>query len=224
MLIGGVTALMKAPSAKLSSLIQHFAAGVVFAAVILELIPQVVPIKYPFVFIGGFCCGLLLMLTVKTATKYLAQNYALCTIPWSLIIGVAIDMLVDGLLIGIAFLSGVQGGILVAVALAIQLFFVGLATMNVLRKKISIFSCMSLLVALAALIIIGAISGGMVLSMMSLQTNYAVIAFGVAALLYLVTEELLEQAHHTQNTPIITSTFFLGFLIIMLLGGQLTHF
>lgn len=43
------------------------------------------------------------------------------------------------------------------------------------------------------------------------------LSFGAAALLYLVTEELLVEAHETKDTPLITSSFFLGFLILMLL-------
>ena len=43
------------------------------------------------------------------------------------------------------------------------------------------------------------------------------LAFGVAALLYLVTEELLVEAHETEDTPLATATFFAGFLALLLL-------
>ncbi len=47
----------------------------------------------------------------------------------------------------------------------------------------------------------------------------AILGFGVSALLYLVTEELLVEAHETADTPLITATFFLGFLIPLVLAN-----
>ena len=38
------------------------------------------------------------------------------------------------------------------------------------------------------------------------------------ALLYLVTEELLTEAHETEDTPLLTATFFAGFLLILVLS------
>jgi ZIP family zinc transporter len=46
----------------------------------------------------------------------------------------------------------------------------------------------------------------------------AILCFGVSALLYLVTEDLLLAAHATSDTPVVTATFFLGFLIPVLLA------
>ena len=42
--------------------------------------------------------------------------------------------------------------------------------------------------------------------------------FGAAALLFLVTEELLVEAHEEPETPLLTTTFFAGFLLILILG------
>lgn len=44
-----------------------------------------------------------------------------------------------------------------------------------------------------------------------------VIAFGAPALLFLVTEELLDEAHEVPETPLLTSMFFVGFLAILLM-------
>ena len=45
-----------------------------------------------------------------------------------------------------------------------------------------------------------------------------ILGFGVSALLYLVTEELLLEAHETRDTPLITATFLLGFLTPLILA------
>jgi ZIP family zinc transporter len=47
------------------------------------------------------------------------------------------------------------------------------------------------------------------------------LAFGLMALLYLVTEELLVEAHEKPDTPLITGMFFVGFLSIVLLDQML---
>jgi zinc transporter, ZIP family len=47
----------------------------------------------------------------------------------------------------------------------------------------------------------------------------AILAFGASALLFLVTEELLTEAHETEDTPLVTRMFFLGFFIPLLLRG-----
>lgn len=44
------------------------------------------------------------------------------------------------------------------------------------------------------------------------------LSFGLAALLFLVTEELLVEAHEVQETPLSTATFFAGFLLFLMLG------
>jgi len=47
-----------------------------------------------------------------------------------------------------------------------------------------------------------------------------VIAFATAALLYLVVEELLVEAHEEPETPLATVMFFVGFLVLFLLDSQ----
>lgn len=43
------------------------------------------------------------------------------------------------------------------------------------------------------------------------------LSFGLMALLYLVTEELLVEAHEKPDTPLISSMFFVGFLALLVL-------
>ena len=42
-------------------------------------------------------------------------------------------------------------------------------------------------------------------------------AFGLVALLYLVTEELLVEAHEKPETPLATAVFFVGFFLLIVL-------
>ncbi|MEI2715006.1 MAG: hypothetical protein V9G04_17370 [Nocardioides sp.] len=45
-------------------------------------------------------------------------------------------------------------------------------------------------------------------------------AFGAAALLYLVVEELLVEAHEEQETVWLGASFFAGFLVIYVLAAM----
>jgi len=45
-----------------------------------------------------------------------------------------------------------------------------------------------------------------------------ILSFGLAALLYLVTEELLVEAHEEKETPVATLMFFVGFLGFLVIG------
>lgn len=40
-----------------------------------------------------------------------------------------------------------------------------------------------------------------------------VLGFGVAALLFLVSEDLLAEAHQQEGTPLVTAFFLIGFLV-----------
>lgn len=223
MILGSLIALIKTPSDKVASWTQHFAAGVVFAAVALELLPKLTDVQQPLLLSIGFLVGLFLMLFIKELTEFMTKGQdSQSQIPLGLLTAVGIDLFIDGLLIGISFVSGEKGGVLIAIALAIEILFLGLATVSSLSKSAqSLFTQLIIILFLASLIVVGAYVGGVVILNVNQQLVYALLAFGVAALLYLVTEELLKEAHEAQDTPIITAGFFLGFLIIFLIDTQL---
>ncbi|MEJ5200907.1 MAG: hypothetical protein WHV66_01625 [Anaerolineales bacterium] len=60
-------------------------------------------------------------------------------------------------------------------------------------------------------------AGSAALSLISGALLAGVIAFGAAALHFLVTEELLTEAHEVAENPLLTSAFFVGFLAVFLL-------
>jgi len=66
------------------------------------------------------------------------------------------------------------------------------------------------------LLVIGAGLAATVLQGLSGPPLGAVLAFGVAALLYLVTEELLVEAHEVRENTVTTAMFFVGFLVLLM--------
>ena len=225
MAIGGGVAAFRPPKARLSSAIQHFAAGVVFAALAVEVLPDVVHRDAPFAAAAGFAAGVALMLGLRTFARRLESNTESGTTKdatgkgsLGLVMVVGIDILIDGLLIGVAFSAGAREGMLITVALAIELLSLGLATAGALNKSgATRRRIITTILLLSLLPLAGATMGVVLLAGLSAGWMEAMLAFAAAALLYLVTEELLVEAHEVPEAPWMTAMFFVGFLILLLI-------
>ncbi|MFC3957093.1 ZIP family metal transporter [Halovivax cerinus] len=217
-LVGGVIAIYRPPTAQMESNVQHFAAGVVFAAVAAELLPDV-HTRAPSVVVVGFAIGVVTMLGVHRLGTYVEKRGIGGKIAGaaSLLVTVAIDMVIDGVLIGVAFLTEPATGVLVAVALAIEVLFLGVTGVIALPEEMGTFRKLAVPGSFGVLLLVGVLVGVFALGGVSGTPIALVLAFGSAALLYLVTEELLVKAQKVPETPTSTTLFFVGFLLIFLL-------
>ena len=220
MILAGIWAVLRAPNENTRSALMHFAAGVVFAVVAVEFLPDLVHEHSVLATAVGFTLGTAAMLGVrlwseKRAKKNLEKSE---TASGSLIVATAVDIVVDGLMLGIGFAAGAKQGILLTIALAFELISLGLAIALELKQgRLSRGRILSSIIVLSGLFILGAVAGSAALSLMSGALLAGVIAFGAAALLFLVTEELLTEAHEVAENPLLTSAFFIGFLAVFLL-------
>lgn len=215
MALGGVIAAFRAPGPRLGSALQHFAAGVVFAALAVELLPDIVHRDAPLAALGGFAAGVLLMLGIRLAGRR-AENSGGGSLSMTLVVGT--DVLIDGLLIGLAFAAGAKEGTLIAIALAIELLSLGLATAaSLMRGGAGRTRTIASMLALAALPMIGAVAGNVLLRDLRGGWMEAVLALAAATFLYLVTEELLVEAHEVPEAPWMTAVFFAGFVGLLML-------
>ena len=222
MIIGGVIAIIKKPDGNIRSLILHFAAGVVFSVVGVEILPDIVKNHLPFMTIIGFTLGFLAMIGVRKLAEGKEKAKMVSTgavVPWSLLTGIGVDITIDGFLLGIGFAAGNTEGILLAVALSVELLSLGMATAaelgdNHMSKKKSLM----LIVSLSLVFFASAVLGATILNNVSHNVMDIVLSFGLAALLFLVTEELLIEAHEEKETVWHTSAFFGGFLAFVILG------
>jgi ZIP family zinc transporter len=218
MIVGGAAAAFRVPGPRVQSSIQHFAAGVVFAAVAGEILPEITHQRDPLDVIIGFALGVAAMLGVRWLTEKFGQPGEQTEKPTGLLVAVAVDLLIDGLLVGIGFAAGAENGILLTIALTIEILFLGLSTAAALAKAGANRSrVMITTVALALVVAVGAGVGVTLLSGLSGGALELVLSFGAAALLYLVTEELLVEAHEVPETPMTTAMFFLGFLVLFVI-------
>ena len=75
-------------------------------------------------------------------------------------------------------------------------------------------------VALALLLPLGTLAATPV-ALLPAPVVAGFLTFGLIALLYLVTEELLVEAHEQPDSPVITAMFFVGFLGLLMIEEML---
>lgn len=213
---GALAAIWQAPGPRVTSAVQHGAAGVVIAAVALEIVPAIRQ-EPAWVIASGFAVGLAVMLAMRAWAARLEDREGQAGIGLLLVTGV--DVFVDGLVIGAGFAVGQSAGVLLAVALAFELVFLGVSTVSALvgagtpRSRLLVVAA-----GLAASPVAGAVVGASVLGGASSQLIAGVLAFGAVALMYLVTEELLVEAHESGETAWGTVVLVAAFLIYLLIG------
>lgn len=220
-LAGAFFAALRPPGAKVRSALQHFAAGIVFSVVAVELMPDVMREHKPVPVVIGFVVGIGVMLGIRSLTRRAEgrAQVAAGSMPVAMLVAMGIDILIDGFLIGIGFAAGEKTGRLLTFALTVELLSLALALVVTLRKTgVPLAKVIVTAALLALLIIVGAIAGATLLQGISETGMEVVLSFGLAALLFLVTEELLVEAHEVPETPLITACFFIGFLLIVVLG------
>ncbi len=229
LVVSGLVATVRTPGPKVRSAILHFAAGVVFSVVAVELIPDLLRDHRPVETALGFTLGIVTMLGLRSILEPKEEGEPSSDVApdappagkvsVGLLVGIAVDVLLDGLLLGVGFAAGAKEGRLLALALALELSALGLATATSLTQSgMSKGRTLGIVSSLALLFGVGAVIGLLLLSHLSVHVLAGVIAFGAAALLFLVTEELLVEAHEEPETPALTATFFAGFLLFLLLG------
>jgi ZIP family zinc transporter len=217
-LVGGAAvAMVRSPGAATRSAIQHFTAGVIFAAVATELLPDLMHRRMPLVTFVGFVLGVAVMLAIKYMAEQHSQGGVSTTKqPVSLVITFVIDIALDGLLIGLGFAAGQKQGLLLTIALSLEVLFLGMSCATALAGSGTTRSRTAAVIGfLVVCLLAGASSGAAMLSMASPSLLDAVLAFGAAALLYLVTEELLVEAHEAPETALQAAMFFVGFIVLL---------
>lgn len=216
-LLAAMAAILLKGSGRLQSIVQHLAGGVVFAAVALEITPDLMERHSPIPTAVGFAAAVLTLLLLAKGEDSGGAKPGKSRLPRVYLCAIAIDLLLDGFVIGIGFSGGTRQGRLLTFALTLELVALGLALVGELRERgISAARSFGITAAVSTSLIAGTGIGVGLLRVAPAWAVTASLGFGEAALLYLVTEELLREAHEREDTSFTTATFFLGFLAILL--------
>ncbi len=214
--VGALISRRFKPNDYLLAALQHLAAGVVFAAAATEILPDIQHSANIIAILFGGAAGLLTMFGVKFIGSKFKGNMALFVL-------IGVDIFIDGLVLGIAFAAGAKQGALLLFALSLEILFLGLTIGAELKEIFSKTLYQILAVAIIGIALpIGAALGGPIHLLPEFWINFAYV-FALIALLYLVTEELLVEAHEKPDNPLITSMFFVGFLGLLALEAHLAH-
>lgn len=210
LVLGAIAATVRAPSAMVTSGVQHFAAGLVFAAAASEILPDLKHQGAAIPVVVGGMIGVLVMLGVKKLGERTKGAFGLVAIT-------SVDILVDGLVLGTGFAAGAKQGILLTIALTIEILFLGLSmALKLGQASVPRMRVVAITAAAGLLLPLGILAGRPV-STLPAPYLTAVFAFSLIALLYLVVEELLVEAHTEPESPLITALFFAGFLLLLVL-------
>jgi ZIP family zinc transporter len=118
----------------------------------------------------------------------------------------------------IGFAAGSKGGMLLLLGLTLETTALGMAIGPTLGgSRAMIRKVIPTLMGFSLSILAGAGFG----LLLPEETGFwfaAIVGFGIAALLFLVVEELIVEAHETEDTPFTTALFFVGFLVPLLLA------
>ena len=221
--VAGIIAAVTRPTERITSAVQHFAAGVVFAAAAIELLPRVLH-QAPSVAIGGFAAGIAVMFGMRAITDRLERRPSAGPtrrLPLGFAGATAVDFAIDGVILGAGFAAGATTGLLLTIALTIEYLFVGLSLSATLGPQAPRRLVIAAPVSLSLLTVAGTALGVWLLSGASATTLAGVLAFGAVAFMYLATEELLVEAHQRGETAAGSVTFFVGFLLYMVLTETL---
>ncbi|MBX9682236.1 MAG: transporter [Hyphomicrobium sp.] len=208
--LGAAIAAYRRPGPLVASAIQHFAAGVVFAAAAGEILPSLKhqAALWPIVIGGG--AGIIVMLLIKEIEDRNEGQTGLVTL-------VGVDVFIDGLVLGLGFAASAKAGLLLTIALTLEVLFLGLSLAAELGDAaVSRARTVGIVTAVALLLPAG-VAAASTIENLSLSVKTGFFAFGLIALLYLVTEELLVEAHETPDRPWVTALFFIGFLLLLVL-------
>ena len=216
-IVAGLLPLIWSPGVHARSAIQHFAAGVVIAAVASDLIPEVEKIGRPAGILLGFAAGGAFMIGLKwLVLAFEKKEKGKRKIPIGIAAAAAVDTLIDGALISAGFSTGQQVGSLLAIALAIELFFLTLSVGSEFRKsKANVWLGVAVTTGIGLLLLVGAFAGFLFFRGISEPSLAIVLSFGAAALIYLIAEELLVEAIEAEESLFSTATLFAGFVVLL---------
>merc|ERR1712137_997209 len=140
-------------------------------------------------------------------------------ISWPLVGGVTTDAAVDGLLIGLAFSASPGAGWSMSIATCIEMGFLGLTFSATLQSEThSRVKIVGISIVPPTVLLLSGVAGHALGILLESTPDLFIgfIAFSIVALLFLVTQELLAEAHKLEGDKFVNVMFFVG-----LLGGIL---
>lgn len=195
-LIGGLLADIIHITERSLSVALHFAAGVIFAVVGVELMPEILTGEPVWVTMLAFVAGGGVMVILDGLWQKVRGRLSGNTGPWMIFTGVAVDLFSDGILIGTSATISLDLGLLVALGQVIADVPEGMATIATFkRRELPRKQRLLLAASFAIPVLLGATLGYWVMRDQPTLLRLSVLALTAGMLLTVVTEQIVPEAH-----------------------------
>ena len=221
LIVGLVIGLLVGPGQKLQAAAQHLAGGVIFGAVAVEIVPFMEKQNQWTAILAGLAVGAGLMLLIRGLRREedsieAAGTRGVAGLSVGLLVAFGIDLVIDGMLVSFGVAAGEEGGLVLGLGIGVETLFLGLALAATGKEHRG--AVLGVGVALAALVLAGGAAGWALVGVLEGWWLTAVLSFGTAALVWLVVEELLVEAHDGQGETLLGSAmFFVGFGAVLVM-------
>ena len=222
MVFGGLLGSRIRPGKRFRGVVAHLVGGLVLGIAAADLMPAASNSAHPLSLAIGFCLGFSLLLVINAVLEdpddssehRRPRPILLLMLPF------LVDSLIDGLVVGISSSAAEQQWVIpLAVALEMGLATLGLGTLlgrGAGRWRSGVSGVLMALTYLIGLNTSLSITNGLQGPALT-----GTLAFGTAALIYLVVEEVMKEAHARgeDDSGPVNVAFFIGLLCIWLLDS-----
>lgn len=212
--LGSVAAEVIPMTARRLSLALHAAAGVLLAVVAVELMPEAIRQAPPWLVVISFLAGGALFIVLDMFLENIrtrAGKQAPGSGPWTVYASVALDLVSDGVMIGVGSVVSSRLALVLAAGQGLADIPQGLATMVLLQSRTHRRKRIALAALLTVPLYAGAAFGYWVLRGRSPLLQFAVLGFTAGLLTTLAVEEIIPQAHEQGESHGASALFVLAF-------------
>ncbi len=216
-LLGGALVEFIPISKRFLSFVFHFSSGVLLGIIGIELIPEFLKADAQWIILVMFALGGGFYLIVDWATEFVNETIGdedKGKSPWVVFLGLAVDLVTDGVLIASG--STIQNlGFPLAIASAIVAFPEGFTAIASLKRKgIQRGTRILLEIAQPLLMIAGVPLGFLIVHGRPPVFAYSAMAFTAGFLAVLLVEEIIPRSHRGKDARLAAGLFVLGFILV----------
>ncbi|MFN8377287.1 MAG: hypothetical protein U0452_01335 [Anaerolineae bacterium] len=211
-MLGGLVAEFRDVPKRVIARLLQLAAGVLTALVAVTLMQPALAGGYTIPIIAGFFVGgaAFVILDFVTSKREAANKSDTDAVPSSLYLGILVDMLIDGVVIGLASTMTLTAGLILALSIAISTAPLALVTISLAREVGESRRFRQVLFALFfACIVGGALFGYLVLRNQSLNVRFVMVAVASGFLITTVTQSIIPEANR-EGEPSLAALFFVA--------------
>jgi ZIP family zinc transporter len=215
--IGGLIAETVTIHEKTISFALHVAAGAMLAVVSVDLMPQVLQAQPAWVVIMAFVLGGVFFAAMDSGLRVISRvpGAEQPASAWAVLLGVAIELLNDGIMVGIGSTVNFGLGLILALGQLPGNIPEAFATVSLFREQ-GMRQGMRLLLSFAFVlpVLAGTTIGYWLVNGQPVILKYLILAFTAGVLTTLVVEEIVPLAHKNGEARLAALQFIFGFALL----------